>query len=128
MKNRKGTWKRVLAIVACLAMTTGCVSTSTNMDTKKEDTMKKEESKAVSISFLGGKDVMPITGYIGPYQLNQSVDGYTFPNYITDEYYQMIADLGVNLIVYSTTDYANSPEMVKKNLELGEQYGVGIFD
>ena len=127
MISRRKAWKRVFAIVACLTMATGCVSTKTNTDTKKEDTMKKEESKAVSLSFIGGKDVMPITGYIGPYQLNQSVDGYTFPNYITDEYYQMIADLGVNLIVYSTTDYAKSPEMVKKNLELGEKYGVGIF-
>ena len=39
----------------------------------------------------------------------------------------MIADSGINLIVYSFSDYKSSPEAVKKNLELGEKYGIGMF-
>ena len=85
--------------------------------------MKQEESRAIVIPFIGGKDVMPITGYFGPY-----AHKYTqFPDYITDECFQMIADSGINLIVYSITDYASNPEAVEKYLELGEKYGVGVF-
>lgn len=127
MENRCRKWKCLLSIWLCMVLITGCASEGKNTGSNREDRMEKEESRAVSISFLGGKDVMPITGYIGPYQLNYSADGYTFPDYITDEYFQMIADAGINLIVYSFTDYANSPELVKKNLELGEQFGIGIF-
>ena len=69
------------------------------------------------------QDVMPITGYFGPYAHKYS----QFPDYITDECFQMIADSGINLIVYSITDYASNPEAVEKYLELGEKYGIGVF-
>lgn len=85
--------------------------------------MEKEQSRAVVVPFIGGKDVMPITGYFGPYPHDYE----HLPQYFTDEVFKLIADAGINLMVYSAADYANKPELVEKNLELGEKYGVGVF-
>ena len=127
MQNRCKKWKTLLSLLVCMIMLMGC-SASKGNDTKKDSQlMEAEPSRAVSISFLGGQDVMPITGYVGPYQHAYSTDGNVFPDYITDEYYQKIADSGINLIVYSFTDYAEYPEVVKKNLELAGKYGIGMY-
>lgn len=89
--------------------------------------METEEVQAVSFDFIGGTDVMPISGYYGPYMVDSSVDGESFPNYITDEVFEMITDCGVNMTHYTRTDYKTSPEDTLKLLELGEKYGLGIF-
>lgn len=85
--------------------------------------MRQEESKAIVIDYIGGKDVMPITGYFGPYP--HDYEG--FPDYFTDEVFKLISDAGINLMVYSAADYDSNPELVEKNLKLGEKYGVGVF-
>ena len=71
-------------------------------------------------NFIGGKDVMPIGGYYGPYLSSRA-------QFIADETMQLIAEAGVNLITYSNLDYATSSQSVRKSLDLGEKYGVGIF-
>lgn len=85
--------------------------------------MRQEESRAYAIDYLGGKDVMPITGYFGPYP--HAYEG--FPDYFTEEIYKLTAEAGINLMVYSCADYATTPELVEKNLEYGEKFGVGVF-
>ena len=89
--------------------------------------MEVEEVQSISFDFLGGSDVMPISGYYGPYMVFSSVDGESFPNYITDEVFELITECGVNMTHYTRTDYLNSPEDTVKLLELGEKYGLGIF-
>lgn len=89
--------------------------------------MKTESSKAVSFDFIGGKDVMPIGGFFGPYPKKVTEDGHELPDYISDEYFQLIAESGINLITASATDYLYTPDMVHKYLELGEKYGIGVF-
>lgn len=85
--------------------------------------MKAEQSRAITIPYIGGKDVMPITGYFGPYPHDYE----HLPYYFTDEIFKLIADSGINLMVYSAADYASHPELVEKNLEFCEKYGVGVF-
>lgn len=85
--------------------------------------MRQEEAKAIAIDYIGGKDVMPITGYFGPYPHEHK----GFPDYFTEEVYRLTAEAGINLMVYSCADYATTPELVEKNLEYGEKYGVGVF-
>lgn len=85
--------------------------------------MEREQSKAIAIPFVGGKDVMPIAGYFGPYPQDYE----HLPDYFTEEIMQLIADAGINLMVYSAANYAEHPELVEKNLEYGEKYGVGTF-
>lgn len=88
--------------------------------------MEAEEVDAVGFDFLGGKSVMPIGGFYGPMPSTKSMNGIAMPDYVTDEYFEMIADCGVNLITYSLTDYNSAPDYAVKMLELGEKYGVGI--
>lgn len=85
--------------------------------------MKQEESRAIVIPYIGGKNVMPITGYFGPYLHDHE----QLPYYFTDEIFKLTADAGINLMVYSAADYSTHPELVKENLERGEKYGVGVF-
>ena len=119
--------KSLLSVLLCIVLCAGCATSQGQKVSSDAVVMEKEESKAVSCSFIGGKDVMPIGGYIGPYIHSYSSDGNVFPEYITDEYYKKIADAGINLIVYSFTDYASAPEAVVKNLELCEKNGIGFF-
>lgn len=126
--NKKYRKRKVLfSVLMCAVLLVGCSVSEANKSETTAQVMEKEESKAIPISFIGGKDVMPIAGYFGPYVHAYSADGNVFPEYITDEYFQLIADAGINLVVYSSTNYASLPNAVKKNLELGEKYGVGIF-
>ena len=127
MQNKHRKWKALLSLLMCTIMLMGCAASKTSETQSSSLVMEKEESRALSLSFLGGQDVMPIGGYVGPYQHAYSSDGNVFPDYITDEYFEKIADSGVNLIVYSFTDYSGSPQAVKKNLELAEKYGIGMF-
>ncbi len=127
MQNRHKKWKALLSLLMCGIMLVGCTASKTSEPQKDSLVMENEGTRAVSISFLGGQDVMPITGYVGPYQHAYSMDGNVFPDYITDDCYQKIADSGINLIVSSFTDYADAPEAVKKNLELASKYGIGFF-
>lgn len=82
-------------------------------------------SKAVSVDFLGA-ETMPITGYHGP-SLLTNADTKLFPNNVSDQYFKMIADAGVNVIIGSNLDYKSYPNLVKKALQLGEKYGIAIF-
>ena len=86
----------------------------------------KNVSQAVSVAFIGD-DTMPITGTYGPYAAKDSNDAGLYPNYLTAEYFKMIADSGVNAIHLGNVDYATQPEQVKTALTLAEKYGIGIY-
>ena len=80
--------------------------------------------KSVYFDFLGGKDVMPIGGFFGPYVSHEVViNCENFPDYYSDDIFQKIADSGVNAIVYYNTRIDIRIEL----LEQGEKFGVGIF-
>lgn len=84
-----------------------------------------EKYESLYYDFLGGRDVMPIGGFFGPYiPHTPSVNGQILPDYITDDIYRKIADCGINAIV----QYNSATDLVtKRNLALGEKYGVGLF-
>ena len=93
----------------------------------KIEPMEVEEAPAISFDIIGGKDVMPIGAYYIPYSSIYSYNGNDLPNYISDEFYEKIADSGINLLMHSVTDYANAPELVEKNLDLGAKYNIGVL-
>lgn len=127
MKNRcvKVAVALVMATSMCMAMV-GCGAKQEANVTTLEP-MEKEESNAVSFNFIGGKDVMPIGIFDGPHQSKWNQDGNLGPNYISDEYYQMLKDAGINLVVESKANWLTSRESLKKSLELAEKYGLGVF-
>ena len=89
--------------------------------------MELEEVYSLSFDAIGGRNVMPVAGYYGPYPTTYSYEGEKQPEMINDKYYQMIKDCGVNLICYTATNYASTPELALKMLELGDKYGIGCF-
>ncbi len=127
MNNKNAKWKCILSMLMCAVMLAGCAASGTSKSSSDSIVMEKEESRAVSFSYIGGDDVMPITGYWGPYELTRSSDGNVFPYYFTDDIYQMIGESGINLISYSQTDYATSPDTLKKSMDLADKYGIGVF-
>lgn len=93
----------------------------------KMEPMEEEEVHAVSIDFLGGQDVMPISGFHGPYATAISFDAISLPDYFTDEIFQALSECGINMVHHAYADYEEAREQVIKMLELGEKYNVGIF-
>lgn len=127
-KNKYQTLKRIAALFLVGVMLVGCSPKAEETDNVIDITpLEKEESRAVSFSFLGGQDVMPIGGYYGPMVPYESRDGNMLPTYVSDEIMKMFADAGINLIVYSDMSYSSSPELGKEYLDLAEKYGIGIF-
>lgn len=88
--------------------------------------MEIEESVAFGFDIAGGDDVMPIAAYYGPYASNFSIDGQSLPDYVTDEYWKLMADCGINLMSHSITDYARAPQTIQKNLDFGEKYNIAV--
>ena len=125
MKNKY--LKRILSAVLVGTMVL-CLSACGNKEEKIViEPMEKEEVHALSFDFIGGKDVMPISGYYGPTNRTYSFDGQSFPDYFTDEIFEMISGCGVNALHYSNTDWNTEKDSVIKMMELGEKHNVGIF-
>lgn len=87
--------------------------------------MEAEESVALSFDIIGGKDVMPVAAFYGPYVTSFSPKAQPLPDYFSEEFMKDIAASGVNLISYTASD--TSDEKGKTLLDLGEKYGVGLF-
>lgn len=88
--------------------------------------MEVEEVNTLTFASTGGEDVMPIAVYYGPMGTSYSYSGEKQPDFITDEWFKIIADSGVNLLNHSYTDYTSQPANVIKMLELGEKHQLGV--
>ena len=76
---------------------------------------------SVSFDFIGGSDVMPIGGW-------GSINGHQIPNILSEKSFQMIQEAGVNMIVrFAESASVGSYPSVTKQLEYGDEYGVGVF-
>ena len=74
--------------------------------------------KSVSYDYIGGKNVMPISGFYGP----DSADK------VNDETFRLIAESGINIINY--LPLSNNPDNLKdtlRSLALAEKYGLGMY-
>lgn len=92
-------------------------------------TTKAKAEKVISHSFdvIGGSDVMPIAGFHGPYKTGGSIDGVDYPNFLDEEYIKMLAEAGINTIVYASDRVENATSDIEKMLQLGEKYGMGFY-
>ncbi|MBE7058903.1 MAG: hypothetical protein E7387_07375 [Ruminococcaceae bacterium] len=68
-------------------------------------------------------------GPTAPMQINDVELGvvHTTKDFATDEYYKMIADLGIRTITYIENDYNKNPKGVIRDLELAEKYGIELY-
>ena len=124
MKNKKFIGILGVSLMVCMLLAQfGCASKE--IGKVKIEPMEPEESYAVSYDIIGGKDVMPVGGYYGPYSAAYSPDAQPLPNFRTDEYMKAIADAGVNMIIHTSGDTSGSSG--KKLLDLAAKYGVGVY-
>ena len=122
-------FKRLLR--GCVAGTLAMILSACGIQKEAEtsiviEPMEKEEVYAVGFDFLGGQDVMPISGYYGPMPSEYSYNGQSFPSQYTDDIFEKISGAGINMIHHSYTNYTSTPDLVLKMLELGEKHNVGI--
>lgn len=103
--------------------------TAQSAETNKVVIEDMEQEEVISLTFdaIGGKDVMPISGYFGPFTGTYSVDGDNMPDYMTDEFYQMYKESGMNMSHRTPMLYDETPELVLKSLEMAEKHGLGVF-
>lgn len=127
MRNKR--FIRCISAVLCgvmLLSVCSCGRDEKAAETIKIEPMEAETAYAYSFDFIGGTDVMPITGYNGPSASDNSMNGVAIPDYVTDEIFSMIAECGLNFLAHTNTDYKQAPQYVDKMMELGEKYGIGI--
>ena len=121
--------KRSLAslLAASMLLSIGACGKEVAVEPVVIEPMEAEEVYAYSPNAIGGKDVMPIAGFYGPYQLGHSYMGVSVPNYISDEIFSKLSDCGINLIKQSNLDAKSDPESQKQVMELAEKYGMGVY-
>ncbi len=86
-----------------------------------------EKFATVYYDAIGGKDVMPIGGFYGPFGSGGSINGYQIPNFVSDKYYSLMQEAGVNMIVYSPDSDTLARASILEALRLGDKYNVGYF-
>ena len=80
------------------------------------------------MKFLNKDNTMPIIGYYGPHARKYvSPKGWEVPDYLTDLYFQMLKECGINLISHFANDYVSDPADVLKALTLGEKYDICMY-
>ncbi len=94
----------------------GCKSTDYSMPI--------EEVYAYTFSQLGDEE-MPISTFIAPYD-NLYINDTQYPSQATDEMYQMLQDLGVNVIM-GVGGFDNNETATQKTLDLCDKYGMAAL-
>ena len=126
MKHKYSRWMRISALLLIMALLVGC-SSGSKETTATIKPMEKEESPAVSFNIIGGKDVMPISGYYGPHVYNWCWNGNQLPDLITDEMFEMYKDLGINMLTYTEINDSKYPDAVIKILEQCDKYDMAYM-
>lgn len=123
---RKMTGKQVLSILLAgtmLISVGGCQSTKQTVI----EPMEPEEVISYSYDFIGGKDVMPISSYYTMHSQRYSYEGNDFPDLLDEKYFEMAADIGINVLGKSQySRWESEKEDVIRILELGAKYGMGV--
>ena len=119
--------KRILPLILSAVMifsAGGCGKTAT----VESKTHKVEPVYSLSFDAIGGKDVMPIGVWWGPYQWDWgSSDGNTIPDYIQDKYYKLLQECYVNMITVARDNFItqSKQEYIYDALDYCQKYGLG---
>lgn len=130
--------KRLAAMVLSVAFVLPVIGCGTNgnkdtvllkpgMSYKISEKNTPAEYYSLSYDIIGGNDVMPISVFVGPMLSGGSEDANPQPNFISDKYFSLMSEAGINLSVYTTWFYEKNPSAYKTMLSLGEKYGIGFY-
>lgn len=125
MKSRKRILTASVSLLLCAIMLIGCTGKKQADAVVEVTPMEAEEAFTFDLPLPD--DEMPITGFYGPYAGYISRDGNALPDYVSEEYFKMISEAGLNMISYSDLNYSGNPELVQQSLDYCEKYGMGYF-
>ena len=93
---------------------------------KKHFAMVNAERKVPALTYE--ENVMPIVGYYGPTRVHDSKRNKDY-DFITDDIYKKIQDMGINLISTSADNYGveDQRQNILDSLALAEKYGIGLY-
>ncbi len=130
--------KNILSVL--LALTSACVGVlstgcgnSLELITENTQYVVSEQRKALDVhaltfDYLGGSDVMPIGTFFGPFTpANGMVNGLAFGDYCTDYYFDLLVNVGINMINYTANQWGEHKDSIQKCLDLCAEYNVGYF-
>ena len=119
--------KRLMGCVFAGTIVLGALNGCAKEEAVQIEPMEIEEVDTYSLDIIGGSDVMPIIGYYTPTTSWYSAEGSAPRDILTDEYYEMIADSGVNLILSNPRGYNDAPTLMGKALDYAAKYNIGII-
>ncbi len=122
--------KKLAAALGFLLLGTACFASCGKTDGLGYTPAKTWEAVKVnniSFSAIGGEEVMPIVGYIGPTRDVVASNGEAVPSLITDEMFAAIEESGVNMIAGQVDDIAAYPEEVTLAMDLAAEHNIGYF-
>lgn len=116
---------RIFALVLAVCLCFGAVGCG-----KAEvviEPMEKEEVITYGIDFIGGKDVMPVSGYYGPMPTTRSFNGNDVTDNIKQEVFDLLAEAGINHLSY--TEWGNmdiTSETTNNYFEYAANSGIAV--
>lgn len=89
-------------------------------ETTLDAVIEKYYVPVLTYDYIGGDEVMPITGSFGPYKSH----GYDFA---TDDIYKKIKDVGINMINNTWNDFQDDKSAIHDILKMQDKYNIGIL-
>ena len=89
-------------------------------ETTLDAVIEKYYVPVLTYDYIGGDEVMPITGSFGPYKSH----GY---DYATDDIYKKIKDVGINMINNTWNDFQDDKDAIHDILAMQDKYHIGIL-
>ena len=126
----KSKYMRMVCGILAVVMATGTLSACGKQETETVvniEPMEIEEVDTYSLDVIGGSDVMPILGYYSPLTSWNSSEGNAPRDIMTEEYYEAIAECGINIITTYPRSWQDAPNTILKSMDLAEKYGIGVI-
>lgn len=121
--------KKRLSKIICLILTVCFVSSilacSNDSGSYKKANLHAAPEEIYSLTFDGavGKYVMPVGVYGGPHAKEREYHGKTLPSMITDTYFDMYEEIGINLFTATLKDQEETEDFLSQC----DKYGMGAF-
>ena len=125
--------KKIIVFVLAVALCSGAAGCSKNEKANYKEAADWGDYPVYKLGFdaMGGDDVMPVGAWWAPYVAPYgSYNGNNWPDYVTDYYYDLMKDCGINFVSVSYDNYPRGTEYaesVMKGLNLAAERDMGYF-
>jgi hypothetical protein len=118
---------RILALTMAVLMVLCITGCGKKEEAVKIEPMEIEEVITYGFDYLGGKDVMPVSGYYGPMPTKYSYNGNDLTDNINDRSFKLLAEAGINHLSYTEWgSYSSSKATADNYFRLADKYGIAV--